>query len=150
MTQRAWTLKERYWDEMPQMLRKQHWMKNLLQQEGLSEILSHWKKVKRRTSHRQLWEVLLCGTQKSVRSQTSWRMGTVVTGNEWRGQDTPRQRDMGPRETTHRQGHHTGQMGLKSEIGIQWSSRQIQSRLCGKKLQTRGRTGLLWDFCAYL
>ena len=39
MTQRAWTLKKRHWDEMPQMLRKQHWMKNLLQQEGVSETL---------------------------------------------------------------------------------------------------------------
>ena len=28
-------------------------MKNLLQQEGVSETLSHWKTVKRRTSHRQ-------------------------------------------------------------------------------------------------
>ena len=29
-------------------------MKNLLQQEGVSETQSHWKTVKRRTSHRQL------------------------------------------------------------------------------------------------
>ena len=34
---------ERHLDEMPQMLRKQHWMKNLLQQEGVSDTLSHWK-----------------------------------------------------------------------------------------------------------
>ena len=34
---------------MPQMLRKKHWMKSLLQQEGVSETLSHWKTVKRRT-----------------------------------------------------------------------------------------------------
>ena len=54
MTQRAWTLKKRHWDEMPQMLRKQHWMKSLLQQEGVSETRSHWKTVKRRTSHKQL------------------------------------------------------------------------------------------------
>ena len=39
---------------MPQMLRKQHWMKNLLQQEAVSETLCHWKTVKRRTSHRRL------------------------------------------------------------------------------------------------
>ena len=39
---------------MPQMLRNQHWMKNLLQQEGVSETLSHRKTVKRRNSHRQL------------------------------------------------------------------------------------------------
>ena len=39
---------------MPQMLRKQHWMKNLLQKEGVSETRSHWKTVKRRTSYSQL------------------------------------------------------------------------------------------------
>ena len=39
-----------------------------------------------------------------------------------RGQGTPRQRDLGPSETTHRQGRHTGQMGLQSEIGTQCSS----------------------------
>ena len=46
--------------------------------------------------------------------------------------ETPRQRDLEPSETTHRQGRHTGQMGLQSEIGIQWSSGQIQSTLCGE------------------
>ena len=40
-------------------------------------------------------------------------------------------------------GRHTGQMGLQSEIRTQWSSRQIQSTLCGERLQTSGRTGLL-------
>ena len=49
MTQRACTLKKRHWDEMPEMLRKRHWMKNLLQQEGVSETLSLWKTVKWRT-----------------------------------------------------------------------------------------------------
>ena len=43
----------------------------------------------------------------------------------------------------HNKGRHTGQMGLHSEIGTQWSSRQIQSTLCGQRLQTSGRTGLL-------
>ena len=67
----------------------------------------------------------------------------MAPGNEGRGQGTPRQRDLEPSETTHRQGRHTGQMGLKSEIGTQWSSGQIQGALCGERLQTSGRTGLL-------
>ena len=92
----------------------------------------------------------LCGNKNSLRSQARWRLGPVVLGNEGRGQGTPRQRDLGPSETTNRQGRHTGQMGLQIEIGTQWSSRQIQSTLCGEGLQTSGRTGLLWDFCAYL
>ena len=45
----------------PQMLRKQHWMKNLLQQEGVSVTRSHWKTVKRRTS-------------SSQRQMASWKM----------------------------------------------------------------------------
>ena len=39
---------------MPQMLKKRHWMKNLLQQKGVSETRSHWKTVKRKNSHRKL------------------------------------------------------------------------------------------------
>ena len=35
------------------MLRKQHWKKNILQQEGVSETRSHWKTVKGRASHSQ-------------------------------------------------------------------------------------------------
>ena len=92
----------------------------------------------------------LCGTQNSLRSQARWRLGPVAPGNEGRGQGTPRQRDLEPSETTNRQGRHTGQMGLQSEIGTQWSSGQIQSALCGERLQTSERTGLLWNFCAYL
>ena len=59
------------------------------------------------------------------------------------GQGTPRQRDLEPSETTHRQGRHTGQMGLQSEIETQWSTELIQSALCGERLQTSGKTGLL-------
>ena len=54
MTQRAWALKKRHWDKMPQILKKQHWMKYLLQQEGISGTRTLWKTVKGRTSHRQL------------------------------------------------------------------------------------------------
>ena len=59
-------------------------------------------------------------------------------GDDWgrsreeRCQGTPRQRDLEPSETTDRQERHTGQMGLQSEIGTQWSSGQIQSTLCGE------------------
>ena len=70
-------------------------------------------------------------------------MGPVVPGNESRGLGTPRQRDLGPSETTHRQGRHTGKMGLQSEIETRWSSQQIQSTLCSERLQTSGRSGLL-------
>ena len=92
----------------------------------------------------------LCGTQNSLRSQAWWRLGPAAPGNEGRGLGTPRQRDLGLSETTHRQGRHTGQMGPQSEIGTQWSSGQIQSTLCGERFQTGGKTGLLCDFCAYL
>ena len=54
-----------------------------------------------------------------------------------------KQRDLEPSETTHRHGRHTRQMALQSEIGTQWSSGQIQSTLCGERLQTVGRTGLI-------
>ena len=67
----------------------------------------------------------------------------MTPDNEGRGQGTPRQRDLEPSETTHGQGRHTVKMGLQSEIGTQWSSGQIQSTLCGERLQTGGRTGLL-------
>ena len=92
----------------------------------------------------------LCGTQNSLRKQARWRLVPVALGKEGRGQGTPRQRDLEPCETTHRKGRHTGRMGLQSEIGTQWSSGQIKSRLCGEGLQIGGRTGLLGDFCAYL
>ena len=36
-----------------------------------------------------------------------------------------------------------GKWAHKQKIGTHWSSRQIQSTLCGEKLQTSGRTGLL-------
>ena len=88
----------------------------------------------------------LCETQKSLRNQARWRLGPVALGNEGRGQGIPRQRDLEPSETTHRQGRHTGQMGLQSEYGTQWSSGQIQCTLCGERRQTTGRTGQLWDF----
>ena len=48
-----------------------------------------------------------------------------------------RQRDWEPNETTHRQGCHTRQMGLQSEIGTPWSSRQIQSTLCVQKVSNK-------------
>ena len=67
----------------------------------------------------------------------------MVPGNERRGQGTPRQRDLGPSEFNHRQGRHTRQMSLQNEIGTQLSNRQIQSTVCGQRLQTSGRTGLL-------
>ena len=66
----------------------------------------------------------------------------MAPDNEGRGQGTPRQRDLEPSETTHRQGLHTGQMGLQSKIGTQWSSELIQSTLCGERFQTGGRAGL--------
>ena len=40
----------------------------------------------------------------------------MAPGNEGRGQSTPRQRDLEPSETTHRERRQTGQMGLQSEI----------------------------------
>ena len=168
MTQRAWTLKKQHWDEMPQMLRKQHWTKNLLQQEGVSETLSHWKTVKWRTSHRQLaslkghwskrtgqrpdkgheqgmfrnsleksgpillWLRVTMWKPKQSTKPNKLTMAPVVADNERRGQGTPRQRDLGPSETTHRQ---TRQMGLQSEIETQWSSRQIQNTLCGESFK---------------
>ena len=54
-----------------------------------------------------------------------------------------RQRELEPSEIIHREGRHTGQMGLQSEIGTQWLSGQIQSTLCGERFQTGGKTGLL-------
>ena len=62
------------------------------------------------------------GEPKSLRSQAWWRLGPVARGNEGRYQGTPRQRDLGPSETTHRQGRHTGQTGIQSKNGTQWSS----------------------------
>ena len=41
----------------------------------------------------------------------------MAPGKEGRGQGTPRQRNLEPSETTHRQGPHTGQMGLKVKLG---------------------------------
>ena len=70
----------------------------------------------------------------------------MVPGNEERGQGFPRQRDLEPSETTHRQGRHTGHLGLQIEIGTQWSRRQIQSAQCSERLQTSGRTGLFDTF----
>ena len=46
----------------------------------------------------------LCGTQNSLRSQATWRLGPVALGNEGRGQGTPRQRDLEPSETTRVEG----------------------------------------------
>ena len=56
------------------------------------------------------------------------------------------QRYLEPSKTNHRQGCHIGQMGLQSEIETQWSSRKMQSTLCGKKFQLSGRTRLFWDY----
>ena len=67
----------------------------------------------------------------------------MAPGNEERDQGFRRQRDLEPSDTTHRQGRHTGQLGLQCEIGSQWSSGQIQGTLRGKKFQKGGRTRLL-------
>ena len=67
----------------------------------------------------------------------------MAAGSEGRGQGTPRQQDLKPGENIHRQGRHTGQRGLQSKIGYQWSSGQTKSQLCGEILETGGRTGLL-------
>ena len=44
-------------------------------------------------------------------------MGPEAPGNEGRGQGTPRQRDLEPSETTHRQGRHTGKWVYKMKLG---------------------------------
>ena len=67
----------------------------------------------------------------------------MASGDEGRGQGTPRQQKLEPSETTHRQGRLTGQMGLQREIGTHWSSVQMQSTLCGERLQTGERIGVL-------
>ena len=61
-------------------------------------------------------------------------------GNKRQDHGTLRQRDLGTSETAHRQGSHTSELSLQSEIETQNSSQQIQSTLCGEGLQTGGRT----------
>ena len=48
----------------------------------------------------------------------------MAPGNEGRGQGTPRQRDVEPSDTTHRQARHTGQIGLQSERDpfVKWTN----------------------------
>ena len=53
-------------------------------------------------------------------------------GKEGRGQGTPRQQDLEPNETTHRQENHTGQMGIQSKFGTQWSSGEDKARYVAK------------------
>ena len=70
----------------------------------------------------------LCGTQNSLRSRAKWGLGPLAPSDGGRGQGTPRQQDLEPGETTHRRMSYRAN-GPTSEIGTQWSSRQIQSTL---------------------
>ena len=174
-------------DEMPQML-KQHWMKNLLQQEGVSETRIHWKTVKRGTSHSQrqlaslkrhwskrtgqspdegheqgkirdfleklgpilLWLRLTMWNPKQSTKRSMVTIGTSGTG-QWRTSSRHSKTTRLGTEWDHPQtGTSYRANGSTIWNWTKWSSGQIQSTLCGAKLQTGGGTGLLWDFCAYM
>ena len=89
----------------------------------------------------------LWGTQNSLRSQTRWQLGPAAPHKEGWGQGIARQRDLETSVTTHRQGRNAGKMGLQSDMGTQWSNRQIESTLCGEGFQTSGTNRILWNFC---
>ena len=59
-------------------------------------------------------------------------MGPVVPGNEWRGQGTPGQRDLGTGETTHRQGRHTGEWVYKVKLGPSGQVDKYKARYVAK------------------
>ena len=81
-----------------------------------------------------LWlRVTMWNPQNSLRSQASWQKGPVVPGNEWRDQGTPRQRDLGPSETTHRQGRHTaGKWVYKVKLGPSGQVDKYKARYVAK------------------
>ena len=132
---------------------RNHW-KTLTQmtshsQRQLASLRRHWSKWKGQSSdgeHEQgmfcnfleksrpifLWLRVTKWNPKQSTNQAWWRMGPVVTGNEWRGQGTPRQRALGPSETTYRQGRHTGKMGLQNEIGPSGQVDKYKARYVAK------------------
>ena len=59
----------------------------------------------------------------------------MAPGNEGRGQCTPRQRDLEPSETNHRQGRQTGQMGLQSKIGPSGQVDKYKARYVAKSFK---------------
>ena len=111
---------------------KRHWIRRTGQSTGEGHEQGMFQNFLEKSGPILLSPRVTNWNPNSLRNRARWRLGPVTLGNEGRGQGTPRQRDLEPSETTHRQGRHIGPMGLQSEIGTQWSSHKFKLRYVAK------------------